>query len=333
MLCVGLVPKTHLTLFRELVQFLLIQQNEDLVGRSVGSESVSFLLQGPANPLGGGNGSTTDFTVKIVSKQRVELDTGYKTLCENSSVLLDYREETGYGIVLWKNQRFTEKSTALGSSNIEYVAQAGQIGHGDVVFRTGKGIGQTSSVHIEAETLVAAYTADVLKFPKSIERAELCRIGEIDCTGLHHMVPIPVALPGVPAGKNVGGIEFPVSSLDGEDLVSSALNGARFVDADMTGFDRNDPFVWPQNRIQNNGVGLCSADQEPHVRFRCFASLADPGFGGLGKSVFSIYTGFDEIVFQHLLQNRGMRTLIIITGEIQLVGHICIPLYFRMMLS
>ena len=74
MLCVGLVPKTHLDFFRELFQFLLIQQNEDLVGRSVGSECVSLLLQGPANPLGGGNGSTADFTVEIVSKQRIKID-------------------------------------------------------------------------------------------------------------------------------------------------------------------------------------------------------------------------------------------------------------------
>ena len=75
-------------------------------------------------------------------------------------MLLDDGEEIRDRVVLRENQRFTQKSAALGSSDVEHIAETGEVRQGHVVLRTGEGIGQAGSIHIEAETLFPADGTD-----------------------------------------------------------------------------------------------------------------------------------------------------------------------------
>ena len=62
-------------------------------------------------------------------------------------MLFDGGEEMGQSTGIRNHHRLSEHGTALGASDIEDIAELSQIRKAEVIFRGGKGIGQSGTVY------------------------------------------------------------------------------------------------------------------------------------------------------------------------------------------
>ena len=69
-------------------------------------------------------------------------------------MLLDGGEKMRKSIGIRNHHCFSEHGTALGASDIEDVAEPGQVRKAEVIFRSGKGIGQSSAVYEKQQLML-----------------------------------------------------------------------------------------------------------------------------------------------------------------------------------
>ena len=272
---VGLLPETHLHLLSQGCIPVLIKNDKNLIGGRWESKLIPFLHQGIPDSPGCLHGSAADSAIQVIRKEGLEHDPCDPPFCQQRAMLFDDREQMRNVIMLRNNNRFPEKRTALGSANIEDIAQSGQIRQCHVVFRTGKGIGESCAVHIERNRVFSAYTADLLQFLKGIKRPVLGRLGEIDGPGHDHVVVIVVLPEGIDTRADLLCRDFPVVLFQSQNFMSACLDRAGFMDADMSADGSDHALVRTQHGIDHGGVRLCAAGQEVNIRFRCLTGDAD----------------------------------------------------------
>ena len=138
------------------------------------------------------------------------------------------------------------------------------------------------------------------------------------------MVTRAIAFPRVAHTNDVCGRDLAFFRRDIKDLVTTAFNDSRLVHVDMSGVGRNDPLPGQEDRINDSGVCLGSADEEVDVRVWRVASRADQVARVLAVLVGTVTTCLLHIGGDQGIDDLLTRAFLIITGEIRdysFTGH------------
>ena len=121
-------PETHLDMLFQTLALLLIQHEEDLVCRRVEGEAVAFLEECAADAVGGADRRLAAFSVKVMGKECIELQSRNAPFCEECAVLLDDAEEVRHGVFLRKDDSFAEESAEFRPEDLEGGLETGDVG-------------------------------------------------------------------------------------------------------------------------------------------------------------------------------------------------------------
>ncbi len=83
-------------------------------------------------------------------------------------------------------------------------------------------------------------------------------------------------------------VDFAVMVGEREHLVPGEFDGARLVHVHMAGGDRHHARIRRGDGVDDDLVGLRAADEEPHIRVRLAAGLADLGLGLIAQFVGAV---------------------------------------------
>ena len=266
------------------VDFLVRKYEELLVGRRIDPEAVApgpeRLFQFP----GRRDGLARDPQVEVVRKEGFELNAQQPSLGQQGSVLLDEGEEVRHEFRTGDDHRLAEERADLRASDVEDVAQAGDVAERDRIAVGGQPVSEPCAVEVEGNGAAPADTVERLQLLEAVQRAELRGMRYVEHSRGHHVGPGFVAVEGVDVVFDVAGPHLALVAGQHEDLVSRGFDRPGLVDVDVPRIGRQHPFVTPQQSVDDRGVGLGAADQEVHLGLRNPAGLADelPGVFRMG---------------------------------------------------
>ena len=220
-----------------------------------------------------------------------------------------------------EDDRLAEEAAALGASDVEGIAEPPEVPEGQLVFGTGKGVGQTRAVQIEGQSVCAAEAAQRFQLGQGIQRAELGRMRQVNRAGHDKVIAVLVLLPAEYAALHIRGAELAALLRQGDDLVAAAFHGAGLVHADMAAVGGDDPLPGLQQGGEHQGVALRAAREEKDIGLRGRAGLADLLAGCLGKGVGAVARGGHQVVLKQALKHGRVRPLHVIGCKIQFFRH------------
>ena len=113
-------------------------------------------------------------------------------LGQQRAMLLDTGQETGGHVVFGEHDGLAEECAAFGAADVKYVAETGDVCQRHI--RTGgcQPVGQAGAVQIQGHLEFPADLRNGLQFLFAVQGAVLRRVGDVDHSGEHHMLMVPV---------------------------------------------------------------------------------------------------------------------------------------------
>ena len=230
-------------------------------------------------------------------------------------MLLDGREEVLRRIALREDDGLAAEGADLRAADVEDVGEAGDGRKVEVGRRAGESVAEPRAVQEERQVIFCANFFYVSQFLLRVKRPVLGRPGEVDHAGTDHVVPRLVAVEPLQEGAEFPGIHLPRVRGDGQDLVAAELDGAGFMDRDVSRFRSDNALVAAQHRVDDRGVGLGPADKEEYVRRGAAGRGADSFPGLAAEAVVAVAGLLFEVRFHERLQDGRMGAFVVITGK------------------
>ena len=111
-------------------------------------EPVALLNERPLQLQGQTDGMGADALIEAVGEERAELDAQQTSLGQKRTVLLDEGEEMGQPFGTGSHHRLPEEGTNLGATDVEHVAQTGNVPQRNVRSLGCQPVTQAGAVHI-----------------------------------------------------------------------------------------------------------------------------------------------------------------------------------------
>ena len=131
------------------------------------------------------------------------------------------------------------------------------------------------------------------------------------------MVARTVAFPRVAHTNDVCGRDLAFFRGNVEDLMTAAFNDSSLVHIDVSGVRRNHALPGQEDRINDSGVCLGSADEEVDVRIGRVAGRADQVARTLAVLVGTVTTCLLHVGGDQGIDDLLTRAFLIVTGEIR----------------
>ena len=132
------------------------QNRELLVGGGVVQHPAALVLKGLADGQRFFIRRRGKPGVQPVLQKRQKLQPQQPALGQHAAVLLDGIAEILFQLLVGDDQRLPEQRTALGSAQIEYIAQRGVVLQAQVVGGAGKAVGHAGAVHKQRQAQLIA---------------------------------------------------------------------------------------------------------------------------------------------------------------------------------
>ena len=258
---------------------------------------------------------TREFEVEVIGKERLELESDKGSLGDDGTMLLLNREEMLVGLTVGEHDGLATKGANLGSSDIEHVAMAGQIGQRDVTAFGHQAIAQTGSVDIKRNVVTATHLINIVKLASGIERAQFGGEGDVHQSGVYGMILVAVVHIVVQVLVEHAGLHLAEGISDGDDLMLGELDGTGLVDVDMTRAHTDDTLVLIEHRVDGGSVGLGTSRQEEYLRVGHANGLADAVLGALGELVEAIGCGLGIVITHQVFQHFRMGPVVVVAIE------------------
>ena len=312
MLVVDLLPEAVVEDGPESVEVVIGHDGEDLVGGGVDEQGHATSAQRVPDAVGAMDGRLAEVQVEIIGEERVKLEAGDASLGEKCAMLLDDGEEVGDGARSRYHDGLAEEGAALGAADVEDVAEACDVGEGDVVGGAGEGVGQPCAVDVQTQVVPRADLANRRELGERVERPVLRGLREVHHARHDHVVAVGVRLPRGAVALDGVSRELAVRAGDGEDLVAAELDGARLVHAHMTGVGGNDALVPGEKCVDAGRVGLRASHEEVDLGVGGLTGRANLLAGGLGVGVEAVSCGPLEVRLDESLDDLGNCALLIV---------------------
>ena len=154
-------------------------------------------------------------------------------LGQHGAVLLDGVAEILVQIGVIDDNSFAKQRTALGSTQVEHIAQVGVILQVQVIGFTGKAVSHAGTIHKQVQAAVIAGGGKVGQLLLGVQGAVLSGVGDIHHAGLGNVLVTgigPVSIVSIP---HLLGGNFALHAGQGKALVAGGFHRAGFMYIDM----------------------------------------------------------------------------------------------------
>ena len=203
-------------------------------------------------------------------------------------MLLDTGQEMLRRVVLGEHNSLAKQGTYLGAADIEHIGDVCHIFQRHIAAGDGQCIAKTCAVHEQRHVVRMRHVGNGLQFGLGVDGAVFGALRDVYGTGEHHVLVVAVRIEGLAEFVQFGRIHLAVVVGNREYLMAGELDGAGLMHVRMAGRDRDHACIRRCDGIDDDLVGLCATYQEPHVRIRLAASLANLRLGLFGKLVGAI---------------------------------------------
>ena len=222
-------------------------------------------------------------------------------------MLLDARHRVRGCVALREHHGLTAEGAALGTADIEHVAEPRELGQRHIALVARERIGQARAVHKERYLVLAADLMDGREIGLAVERAELRWERNIRRAREHHVLVVAVLIEQLDKAVELGGVHLAVVCRNGEHLVSRELDGAGLMAGHMARLGRDHALVGSEQHVEHDLVGLRAADQEEHLGLGGIACGADQLLGMLAVPIHPIARHGFHVGIGQCLQHRRVR--------------------------
>lgn len=153
----------ELDVLRESLYLGIGQNDELLVGGRVDVELIALLLEYLLHAHGHIVSMAGQFHVEVVGEQRFKLEAYQRPFGNDGAMLLLDAEEVLVGRTVGEDDGLAAPGPYLGSSYVEDIAVARQIGQRDVAAVSRQAVAQTGAVDVERNLIALAYLVDVVE--------------------------------------------------------------------------------------------------------------------------------------------------------------------------
>ncbi len=150
------------------------------------------------------------------------------------------------------------------------------------------------------------HIGDGLQLGLGVDGAIFGALRDVHGAREHHVLVVAVRIEGLAELVQFGRVHFAVVLGNREHLVPGELDGAGLVHVRMAGGDRDHACIRRGDGVDDDLVGLRAADEEPHIRVRLAAGLADLGLGLIAQFVGPVARIQMVVGFSHGFKHRGM---------------------------
>ena len=327
-------PVADRDLLAQTGQGLVLQHDELLVRRRLAEHREPVPAQDLLEPLGGLDPVPSDLPIEAVGEQGVELHAEDAALCQHGKALLRVVGEMRRSSVR-EDQRLAAERAALGSADVEGVAEGGDRFQIQVGCPARKTVGQPRAVQIQAQTVLPANGGDVLQLPPGIETAPLRRVRHVDHARPDDVLAVLIRQHGLGQLAYRGGGQLAVPFGQEQELAADGLQTAGLVDVDMSGLRRHHALPGPKQGGDRHHVDLGPAAEEKDGAVGAAAGVQDLPLRRPRPPVVSVARAGLQIGFQQALHQLRMRPGNVITLKIDhtisypvIRRRICVPCAF-----
>ena len=212
-------------------------------------------------------------------------------------------EEMTVGIVVGEDHRLATEGSDFGAADIEHITEAGQLRQGDVTSLGEESVTESGSIYIKRYMEPLAYGIDIFQFLLGIKGAQFGGESDVDQSRIDTVGIVAVVVEIVQILLECLGFHLAVNVGQGDNLVFGKLDCTCLMHIDMSGIDSYHSLVLIEQRVDDGGVGLCTAREEEDVGFGILARQFDFLLGHVGKDVKAIGCSLLVIGFQQSFQH------------------------------
>ena len=307
----------------------LVRQNKELlIRRGIVQQLAALGLKGGADAQGllvGAAGHREVETVPaavLAVQQGQELPAQQAALGQHTAVLLQAIAEIRLEVIVCDDNGLAEECTALGTAEIEHVAECGVILQAQVIGGARQAVGHAGTVHKQIEAQLIAGSGDVGQLFLIIKGADLGGVGDVHHTGLHLVLVAGVGAVLLHGLANLAGGDFAVLAGQSQALVTGGLDGTGLMHVDVAGIRAEHALPRFECRRDNCQVCLRCTDKKMHIGVWRVAQLFDLRSGLGAVFVLTIAGGLVKIGFLHPIQHSGGGTLAVVTFKTKHKNHI-----------
>lgn len=230
---------------------------------------------------GEGYGMSADLVIESAAEECGELETEEASFGKHGAVALDEGAETGEEFGTAGDHGFAEEGAAFGASDIEDVAEGGDVAKGHIAAFGIEAVGETGTVDEEGDVAVGAHRIEGFELTAGVDGAEFGWEGDVDGSGSYHGIVAVVGIETVDVSGDVGGIETAVMAGERDDFVAPGLNGSGLMHVDMARIGTDDALIITEQGIDYGAVGLRAALEEKDFS-AVYAAKAEDEVAGRG---------------------------------------------------
>ena len=154
-------------------------------------------------------------------------------LGQHGAVLLDGVAEILIQIGVIDDNGFAKQRTALGSTQVEHIAQVGVILQVQVIGFAGKAVSHAGTIHKQAQAAVIAGGGKVGQLLLGVQSAVFSGVGDIHHAGLGNVLVAGIGPVSVVSIPHLLGGNFALHAGQGKALVAGGFHRAGFMYIDM----------------------------------------------------------------------------------------------------
>ena len=303
--------------FAQARELFVRDDGENLIRARDEGEFIALRKERVGQALRKPHGVTADFNVKVVLKERFELNPEEAPLRKNRARLLHRRVEVRQEFGRRDDEGLPEERPHLRAADVEDVREARDVFKRHVVLFRRKAVAEARPVDVKRQMMAVADGAKGLEFVERVERAVLRRVRDVDESGMNRKVARRIVQELLHGRFDRLGRNLPFLFGKREDLVARSLDRARLVPGDVARVGREDAFVVAKDRADHGRVRLRSAHEKPHLRVGRAAGLADELGRPFAVLVRPVARRLIKIRGGEFLQNARMRAFQIVAFEVK----------------
>ncbi len=229
---------------------------------------------------------------------------------------LDEGAEMGKEFGTTGDHGFAEEGAAFCASDIEDVAEGGDIAQGHIAAFGIETVGETGTVDEEGDVAVGAHFIKGFELTAGVDGAEFGGKGDVDGSGSNHGIVAVVGIETVDISGDVGGFETAVMAGERDDFVAPGLNSSGLMHVDMARIGAENTLIITKQGIDYGAVGLCATLKEKDLS-AVYTAKAQDEFAGRGAiRVVAVAGGVLKIGAHERFHYGGMTACHIVAVEV-----------------
>lgn len=265
---------------------------------------------------GEGYGMSADLVIESAAEECGELEAEEATFGKHGSVAFDKGAKMGKEFGTAGDHGFAEEGATFCASDIEDVAEGGDVAQGHIAAFGIETVGETGTVDEEGDVAVGAHFIKGLELTAIVDGAEFGGEGDVDGAGSNHGIVAVVGIETVDISGYVGRFETAVMAGERDDFVAPGLDSSGLMHVDMARIGAENTLIITKQGIDYGAVGLRAALEEKGLS-AVYTAKAQYEFAGRGAiRVVAVAGGVLKIGAHERFHYSGVTACHIVAVEV-----------------